>query len=304
MKKITKAVIPCGGMGTRFLPIIKAVPKEILPIIDTPVLAYIVGEAIESGISDIMIVLGQGKDSIRNYFTPNPKLEDALLSAGKKEELELVKRITNRANIVFATQAEPKGSGDAVMYAKNFTGIEAFCLAWGDDLIYSPKNPVMGQLMTAHAKTGGAILGVQYWAGDDIIKYGVADVDTSSVIARSVATKQSHGEKNRLYKCAGIIEKPPLEKVPPSRLAALGRYILTADVYETIQKTPVSGRELGLTDALNIMAKDGNVYAYDFEGTRYDMGDKLGSLKAAVEFGLRNTEYGKDFSDFLKQLKF
>jgi len=295
MKKITKAVIPCGGMGTRFLPITKAVPKEILPIIDTPVLAYIVGEAIESGISDIMIVLGQGKDSIRNYFTPNPKLEDALLSAGKKEELELVKRITNRANIVFATQAEPKGSGDAVMYAKSFTGGDAFCLAWGDDLIYSPKNPVMGQLITAHAKTGGAVLGVQHWAGDDITKYGVADVTPAAVIA-------SEAKQSGIYKCRGIIEKPPLEKVPPSRLAALGRYVLTADIYETIQKTPVSGRELGLTDALNIMAKNGGVYAYDFEGTRYDMGDKLGSLKATVEFGLRNTEYGKEFAEYIKRL--
>jgi len=288
-KKITKAVIPCGGMGTRFLPITKAVPKEILPIVDTPVLAYIVDEAIDSGITDILIVLGQGKDSIKNYFVPNARLEDSLASAGKTDELKLVRRISDRANIVFATQAEPKGSGDAVMYAKNFTGSEAFCLAWGDDLIYNPDKPVMGQLMTAHAKTGGTILGVQKWLGDDITKYGVADtgIDAGS---------------NRMYKCAGIIEKPPLAKVPPSRLAALGRYILTPDVYATLLKTPVSGRELGLTDALNIMAKSGNVYAYDFEGTRYDMGDKLGSLKAAVEFGLRNKEYGKDFAEYLKGL--
>lgn len=286
MSKITKAVIPCGGMGTRFLPITKAVPKEILPIIDTPVLAYIVNEAADSGITDIMIVLGKGKESIKNYFTPNPELEDNLEKAGKLEFLSILKNIYNKANIIFSHQEKPRGSGDAVLYAEKFTGKEAFALAWGDDLIYS-IDPVMGQLGQAYEKCGKTILGVQEWLTDDIVKYGVAEV----------------GERDgRTYKCKSIIEKPPLDKIP-SRLASLGRYILTPDVYDEIRKTKLGkGNELQLTDTLNNMCATSGVFAYDFIGRRYDMGDKLGSLEAVVEFGLRNNEFGKSFLDYLKKL--
>ncbi len=285
MTKITKAVIPCGGLGTRFLPITKAVPKEILPVIDTPVLGYIVNEAIASGITDIMIVLGRGKESIRNYFSQNDELTEHLEKSGKKEYADILRRINGGANIVFATQEKPLGSGDAVLQAEKFTGKDAFALAWGDDLMYSDV-PVMGQLAAAYDELQTTILGVKYWAGDDIVKYGVADVAE---------------QKGRSYLCRGIVEKPPLDKIP-SRLAALGRYILTPDVYDAIRNTKTGlGGELQLTDTLNNMCGTREVYAYDFVGTRYDMGDKFGSVKAIVEYALRSDEYGEKMKNFIKE---
>lgn len=283
--KIKKAVIPCGGLGTRFLPITKAVPKEILPVVDTPVLAYIVNEAIDSGITDIMIVLPEGKAAIREYFAPNKKLEDALEKAGKLDLLELVKNTYGRANIVFGLQEKPLGSADAVRKAKSFTGDEPFCLAWGDDLIVSER-PVMGQLASAYEKCSQSIIGVQTWAGDDIVRYGVADVGKA---------------EGRLYTCKGIVEKPPIDKLP-SRLAALGRYVLTPDVYEYIERTKEGkGGELQLTDTLNMMAADGKMYVYDFEGKRYDMGDKFGSVQAIVETALKSP-FADQMKEYLKSL--
>lgn len=286
--KITKAVIPCGGMGTRFLPITKAVPKEILPVIDTPVLAHIVNEAVESGITDIMIVLPNGKAAIKEYFAPNPKLEDALVKAGKTEFAEIVRKTYSSANIVFGLQEKPLGSADAVAKAKSFTGREPFCLAWGDDLICAQK-PVMGQLIGAYANCATSIIGVQSWAGDDIVRYGVADIDKE---------KKYDG---RLYKCRGIVEKPPIDKLP-SRLAALGRYVLTADVYGYIEKTPVGkGGELQLTDTLNMMCGGGKMHVYDFEGKRYDMGDKFGAVQATVEFALKGA-FKDEMREYIKGL--
>ena len=279
MSEITKAVIPCGGMGTRFLPITKAVPKEILPVIDTPVLAYIVNEAIDSGITDIMIVLGRGKTAIKQYFTPTPALEDALYKAGKFEFLEIVKKTYSRANVVFARQDKPRGSGDAVMKARKFTGNEPFALAWGDDLIYS-ENPVMGQLINAHKKTSKCVLGVQTVNTDDITKYGVAKISDG-------------GE--RLYNCDAVIEKPPLSELP-SRLAALGRYVLTPEIYDEISALkPSLGGEIQFTDALNSMCGKGKVCAYD-------MGDKFGALQATVEYGLRSPAFGEKLKDYLKSI--
>ena len=283
--KITKAVIPCGGLGTRFLPITKAVPKEILPVVDTPVLAYIVNEAVDSGITDIMIVLPEGKAAIREYFAPDKKLEDALIAAGKTDLAETVKKTYSCANIVFGLQKKPLGSADAVYQAKSFTGAEPFCLAWGDDLIVGEK-PVMGQLSAAFNKCAQSIIGVQTWASDDIVRYGVADVAKGS---------------GRLYPCRGIVEKPPIDKLP-SRLAALGRYVLTPDVYGYIERTlPGKGGELQLTDTLNMMAADGKMYVYDFEGKRYDMGDKFGAVQATVEMSLKSP-FGDKVREYLKSL--
>lgn len=285
MSKITKAVIPCGGMGTRFLPITKAVPKEILPIIDTPVLAYIVNEAIDSGITDIMIVLGKGKSAIKSYFTPNPRLEESLTKSGKTEFLNIIKKTYSRANIVFARQEKPRGSGDAVLKAQKFTGSESFALAWGDDLIYS-ENPVIGQLATAHEQFGTSVLGVQTWPGDDIVKYGVAKVGE---------------QEGRAYKCISIVEKPPLSEIP-SRLASLGRYVLTPDIYEILKTTKMNRGEIQFTDALNTQCSTTGVYAYDFEGRRYDMGDKFGSCQAVVEYGLRSEQFGESLKNYIKEL--
>ena len=233
-----------------------------------------------------MIVLGRGKESIKNYFTQNDELIEHLEKCGKKEYADVLRGINGGANIVFATQEKPLGSGDAVLQAEKFTGNEAFALAWGDDLMYSEK-PVMGQLTAAYESLQSTILGVKFWAGDDIVKYGVADVSE---------------QNGRSYLCRGIIEKPPLDKIP-SRLAALGRYVLTPDVYDAIRETKTGlGGELQLTDTLNDMCKAGRVYAYDFEGIRYDMGDKFGSVKAIVEYALRSDEYGAKMKDYLKEL--
>ncbi len=288
MTKITKAVIPCGGLGTRFLPITKAVPKEILPIIDTPVLGYIVDEAIQSGITDILIVLGKGKEAIREYFTPSPKIEEALEKSGKTEQLALVRKINQSASISFTYQTEPKGSADAVYQAKSFTGDEAFCLAWGDDLILN-EPPVMGQLAAAYEKYQTTILGVQSFEGDDIVKYGVAKISESD---------------GRAHKCEAIVEKPPLSAIPElSRLTSLGRYVLDGRVYGEIEKTaPGRGGELQLADTLNNMCATSGVYAYEFIGKRYDMGDKLGAAIATVELGLKNPELGDRFRAYLKEL--
>jgi UTP--glucose-1-phosphate uridylyltransferase len=288
-KIITKAVIPCGGMGTRFLPITKAVPKEILPVIDTPVLGHIVAEAVDSGITDILIILGKGKDAIREYFTPNPGLIKTLEDKGNFEYAEILRKIGEGAKISFKTQEKPLGSGDAVLYAEDFTGGEAFALSWGDDLIYSER-PVIGQLIKAYDSFKCNILGVQKVETDDIVKYGVADTHNAKESAA------------RAYKCFGIIEKPPLNALP-SRLAALGRYILTDEVYGFLRSVPLGKNgELQLTDALDVMAKNGSVYAYDFVGRRYDLGDKFGAVCATIEYAMRSKNLGGPLKAYLSEL--
>lgn len=283
---ITKAVIPCGGLGTRFLPITKAVSKEILPIIDTPVLGYIVDEAVNSGITEIMIVLGKNKDDIRKYFTKNAELEDKLIAAGKQDYCDMIRRITDRAEVVFAVQEEPRGSGDAVMHARSFTGENPFVLSWGDDLIIG-KPPVMKQLMDAFGTYNKTILGVQQYPIAEIGKYGVADITKS---------------EGRAHMMRGIIEKPE-PKDAPSNLAALGRYVLTAEIYDEILDTkPGKGGEIQLTDTLNAISKKHGAIAYEFVGKRYDMGDKLGAAQAAVELGMCHGEIGEAFTAYIKQL--
>lgn len=285
MKQITKAVIPCGGMGTRFLPITKTMPKEMLPVIDTPVLSYIVEEAAASGITDVLIIINQKKQDIQRYFTPDRELEDTLEKAGKTVYLDRLKRIYSMAEVSFAYQPLPLGSGDAVMRARPFTGDDPFCLAWGDDLICAEK-PVMRQLAEAFSDVGKPIVGVQRMDTDDIVKYGVAD-------AAQVT--------GRLHRLNDIVEKPPLSALP-SRLASLGRYLMTKDIYDAIAATSAGlGGEIQFTDALRKLCP-GGLYAYEFEGKRYDMGDKFGAMQAATEFALKNSEIGLKYREYLKQL--
>ena len=278
--KIRKAIIPCGGLGTRFLPVTKGVAKEILPVIDTPVLAYIVNEIIDSGINEILIILGKGKEAIREYFTPNPELEKKL--EGKPALLDAVKSINRNADIRFTYQTSPKGSGDAVMCARKFTGDEPFCMSNGDDLIVSDV-PVTKQLIDSYNRNNGVILGVQEVEESETDKYGII--------------KPRNTDGNTIL-CETIIEKPKAN--PPSRYAALGRYVLTPEIYDYIEKLPVSNGEIGLTDAICDMMKDGKVYAYKFEGRRYDMGDKFGALTATVDFALKRPEFGERFKRYLK----
>lgn len=289
MDKITKAVIPCGGMGTRFLPITKSVAKEILPVIDTPVLGHIVKEAIDSGITDILIVLGAGKGVIKDYFTKNPDYEKKLRDSGKSEYADVVASIGAGANITFVTQEKPLGSGDALLYAEKFTGKEPFVLAWGDDLINAEK-PVMAQLMEVYDKHKNAVLGVQTINSDDVTKYGVCDIKNEKSI-----------DGDRTYNCYNIVEKPPLTALP-SRLCALGRYILTNEIYDIIRKTPTGvGGELQLTDSLNRLAQMGKVNAFDFVGKRYDMGDKFGSVCASLDYGIKDPSYGERLKQYIKE---
>ncbi len=280
--KVKKAVIPCGGLGTRFLPVTKAVPKEILPIIDTPVLAYIVDEIVESGIDEIAIVLGSGKDSIREYFTPNRKLERALVN--KPELLEAVRRINKNAEIRFYMQPEPRGSGDAVMQARRFTKDEPFIMANGDDLIVA-ETPVVRQLCDAYDTEPKLIVGVQTVPEESTRMYGI------------INPTRTDGKK--VY-CDGITEKPASN--PPSLYAALGRYVLTPEIYEYIARTPEAKGEIGLTEAICAMMCDGKVYAYEFDGRRYDMGDKFGAITATVDFALHRPEFGDRLKEYLKSI--
>ena len=280
--KIRKAIIPCGGRGTRFLPVTKSVAKEILPVIDTPVLAYIVGEMVDSGIDQIMIVTSPAKEaSIRSYFTRDAELEAAL--EDKPELLEIVRNINTRAEIRYAVQKKPRGSGDAVMLTRKFTAGEPFCMANGDDLMVSDI-PVAKQLAAAYEQNAGVIMGVQQVEASEAHKYGI--IKPKEIIGRRVL-------------CDGIVEKP--KSNPPSRYAALGRYVFTPEIYEYIERDKRDG-ELNVTNAIADMMKDGKVYAYEFEGRRYDMGDKFGALTATVDFALKNAELKDKFVAYLKDV--
>ncbi len=280
--QIKKAVIPCGGRGTRFLTATKAIPKEILPVIDTPVLAYIVKEIIESGINEIFIILGPGKEAIKKYFTPDKELERAV--ADKPELFKLLQDINMNADIRFGVQNEPRGSGDAIMQARKFTGDEPFCMSNGDDLIVSDI-PATLQLSEAYDRNQALIVGVQEVAAEETDKYGI------------IVPTRTDG---KTVWCEGIIEKPRTD--PPSRLAALGRYVLTPDVYGYIENTKAVQGEIRLTDAICDMMRDGKVYAYEFDGKRYDMGDKFGALTATVDFALRRPELGAKFRKYLENI--
>ncbi len=278
--KIHKAVIPCGGWGTRFLPVTKAVPKEILPVIDTPVLKYIADEIIDSGIEEILIIIGEGKEAIRDFFTSKPKLEKALCK--KPEVLEQIRSINRNADIHFAVQKEPRGSGDAVMLAKKFTGDEPFCLSNGDDLIVS-NVPATKQLADAYEKTPAVIMGVQKVAPSETSKYGI------------IIPTETDG---RVVWCDGMIEKPSGD--PPSLYASLGRYVFTPEIYEHISVLKAVNGEVRLTDAICAMMKDRKAYAYEFDGKRYDMGDKFGALTATVDFALKNPDLKDKFRAYLE----
>lgn len=282
MKKIRKAIIPCGGMGTRFLPATKAIPKEILPIIDTPVLSYIVDELVDSGIEQIMIVLGAGKESIRDYFLPNERLIKAL--ENKPELKKSLAVADKKVEIVFGMQKEPRGSGDAVMCARQFTGDEPFVMCNGDDLVVG-EIPASKQLIDAYAENPALVIGVQRVAKSETDKYGI--VKPSKIVGKTVW-------------CESIVEKPTSN--PPSDFAALGRYVLIPEIYERIERLPVTKGEVCLTDAFAGMMRDGKVYAYEFSGRRYDMGDKFGALTATVDFALNRDDLKDKFKSYITRV--
>ena len=285
MKKVRKAIIPAAGYGTRFLPATKALPKEMLPIIDTPTIQYIVEEAVKAGIEDIIIVTGKQKRAIEDHFDRNVELEVELENKGKLAMLEKVKYPTQLANIHYVRQKEMAGLGDAILTARSFIGDEPFAVLLGDDIVYNPEKPCLQQLMDCYEQHPGIILGAQFVPNEKVSSYGIVSGEPLA---------------DNLYRVHGLVEKPSVDKAP-SNLAVLGRYILTPDIFDILENTkPGVGNEVQLTDALAASKTD--TYALAYEGVRYDTGDKLGYLKATVEYALRNEELGTAFKDYLKGL--
>ena len=284
--KVRKAIIPAAGLGTRFLPATKAQPKEMLPIVDKPTIQYIVEEAIASGIEHILIVTGRNKRSIEDHFDKNLELEEALRKGQKEDLLQLVDDITNLVDIHYIRQKEPKGLGHAIYCARAFIGDEPFAVLLGDDIVYS-KTPCLKQLIEVFNEYKTTILGCQFVPEDDVDKYGMVD---GKLI------------EDNVYKVKGLVEKPKKEEAP-SNLAILGRYIITPRIFDHLANTkPGAGGEIQLTDALQALAKEEAMYAYNFEGVRYDVGNKLGYLKATVEFALRRDDLKDSFKEYLKSL--
>lgn len=286
--KVTKAVIPAAGLGIRVLPATKAQPKEMLVIVDKPSLQYIVEELVESGIKDIIIVTGRNKNSIEDHFDHSYELEDTLKKNNKNTLLEKVEDISSMANICYVRQNHPKGLGHAILKAKAFIGDEPFVIALGDDIVYNDV-PVAKQLIDSYSKYGSSIVGCQEVKESDVSKYGI------------VKPLLSLDEKT--VEMEDFIEKPSIEEAP-SKLACLGRYLLTPKIFDYLEKTePGKGGEIQLTDAIVAMMKDGEkVLAYNFEGKRYDIGNKFGLLKANIEFGLRNEETREELLEYLKSI--
>ena len=281
--KVRKAIIPAAGLGTRFLPATKAQPKEMLPIVDKPTIQYIIEEAIESGIEEILIITGRNKRAIEDHFDRSIELELSLEKKNKKELLELVRNISNMVNIHYVRQKEPKGLGHAIYCAKSFVGNEPFAVLLGDDVVYA-KKPCLKQMIEAYDEYKTTILGVQEVAKEDVSKYGIVD------------GKHIDG---RVYKVNGLVEKPSIEEAP-SNIAILGRYIINPAIFDILEHTkPGKGGEIQLTDALKELAKHEAMYAYNFEGRRYDVGNKLGFLEATVEFALRREDLREEFLEYL-----
>ena len=283
---IRKAVIPAAGYGTRFLPATKATPKEMLPIVDKPTIQYIVEEALTSGIEDILIISGHGKRAIEDHFDSAPALEYELERKGKQDLLALVRETTD-VNVHYVRQKYMLGLGDAILCARSFVGNEPFAVLLGDDVVYHPERPALRQMMDIYEELGGSVLGCQVVSDEQVSSYGI------------VAGAATHNP--RLMHVSNMVEKPSLDEAP-SRMAVLGRYIISPAIFDILGTTqPGKGGEIQLTDALKILAQREEVYAYDFEGKRYDLGDKLGFLQATVEFALRRSDLGAPFRAYLKE---
>jgi len=283
---VNKAVIPAAGFGTRFLPATKAQPKEMLPIVDTPTIQWVVEEAVASGIHDILMIIGKGKRAIEDHFDRNFELENELETKSELALLNEMKRISNLADIHFIRQKELKGLGDAIYYAKQHTDQEPFCVLLGDTVVAS-QTPCIAQLIEIYGRVRKSIIGVEEVPKDKVSRYGVI---------------QGQKVGDNLYLLEDLIEKPSPEEAP-SNLVIGGRYILTPDIFKCIEKTPAGkGNEIQLTDAIKILSQEQDVYAYKFEGIRYDMGNKLDFLKTNVEFALKREEFKKEFMEFLSEI--
>ena len=287
MPLIKKLVIPVAGLGTRFLPATKAQPKEMLPVVDKPIIQYVVEDAVRSGIKDIIMVTGPSKRAVEDHFSPNYELLSWLKKQGKDEMAEEVKKIADLANFIFIRQKGPYGNGTPVLCAKEVVGNEPFAVMWGDDFFYTPQKPHLKQLIEVFERYQDPVLTAYEVDDEGTDKYGIID-----------GTEVESG----IYQVKKLVEKPGPKK-SPSRLASLGGYILTPDIFETLEHTKIGkGGELWLPDAISNLLKKRPVYACKVKGTYHDTGSKLGYLKANVDFALRDKKIGKEFRDFLKSV--
>lgn len=286
MKKIKKAIIPAAGLGTRFLPATKAMPKEMLPILDKPTIQYIVEEAARAGIEDIIIVTGRHKRAIEDHFDSQKELEMVLKEKGKSELLEKVQYSTELANIFYVRQKEQKGLGHAISSARQFIGNEPFAVLLGDDIVES-EVPAVKQLIDVYEETGHSVIGVQEVPEADTHRYGIIDPLTKN---------------GRQYEVKKLVEKPA-QGTAPSNLAIMGRYVLTPEIFDYLKtQKEGAGNEIQLTDAIERMNNDNQVYAYDFEGERYDVGEKLGFVKTTIEYALKDDSMREELTRFIKAL--
>lgn len=286
LKKVKKAIIPAAGLGTRFLPATKAMPKEMLPIVDKPTIQYIVEEAIASGIEDIIIVTGKGKRAIEDHFDFAPELEKTLVEKGKLDLLSKVQYSTNLVDVHYIRQKEPKGLGHAIWCARNFIGDEPFAVLLGDDIVQS-ETPCLRQLIDQYEQTYSSIIGVQQVPDSETHRYGIIDPLT---------------QQGRRYQVSNFVEKPEKGKAP-SNLAIMGRYVLSPEIFMFLEKQQTgAGGEIQLTDAIQKLNEIQRVFAYDFEGTRYDVGEKLGFVKTTIEFALQNKEINEELYSYLEML--
>ncbi|HFJ5023130.1 TPA: UTP--glucose-1-phosphate uridylyltransferase GalU [Staphylococcus aureus] len=286
MKKIKKAIIPAAGLGTRFLPATKAMPKEMLPILDKPTIQYIIEEAARAGIEDIIIVTGRHKRAIEDHFDSQKELEMVLKEKGKSELLEKVQYSTELANIFYVRQKEQKGLGHAISSARQFIGNEPFAVLLGDDIVES-EVPAVKQLIDVYEETGDSVIGVQEVPEADTHRYGIIDPLTKN---------------GRQYEVKKFVEKPA-QGTAPSNLAIMGRYVLTPEIFDYLKtQKEGAGNEIQLTDAIERMNNDNQVYAYDFEGERYDVGEKLGFVKTTIEYALKDDSMREELTRFIKEL--
>ena len=289
--KIHKAVIPAAGLGTRFLPVTKSMPKEMLPIIDTPAIHYVVKEAVESGLDDIIIITGRGKRAIEDYFDESPELEMHLKKAKKDDILQIIKGISSMVDVHYIRQKEPKGLPDAILTAEKHIGDEPFVVLLGDDIILS-ETPCTKQLLDVFSTYHSSVIAVQNVPREKISRYGAVK-----------AKKITSDSTNELYLVEHIVEKPKIEEAP-STLAAIGRYIFTPEIFEAMKNTkPGVNNELQIADSINLLSKTQQIYACAFTGTRYDIGDKLGYIEAIIDFALKNEELSADVATYLKTIK-
>jgi UTP--glucose-1-phosphate uridylyltransferase len=288
--QIKKAVIPAAGLGTRFLPVTKSMPKEMLPIIDTPAIHYVVKEAIETGLDDIIIITGRGKRAVEDYFDESPEIEMHLVKHRKDDLLRTIREISSMANVHYIRQKEPRGLPDAILAAEKHIGDEPFAVLLGDDIIIS-ETPCTKQLIDVYTEYHSSVIAIQDVPREKINRYG------------AVKATKINSRTTELYQVEHIVEKPNIEEAP-STLAAIGRYVFTPEIFDAMKHTkPGVNDELQIADSINILCASQKIYACAFKGTRYDIGDKLGYIQAIIDFALQNDELKQGVSTYLRNLK-